>query len=108
MSDNSTQVAEDKALMHSIIQRVATGPELSKDISQEEARAGMRAVLDGHIDPVQAGIFLIGLRMKRETTEENRGILDGIIDFTGTGLNIEVPAGGISIIGTTFDVSNLY
>ena len=82
MSDNSTQVAQDRALMHSIIQRVATGPELSKDISQEEARAGMRAVLDGHIDPVQAGIFLIGLRMKRETTEENRGILDGIIDCT--------------------------
>ena len=34
-------------------------------------------------------------------------ILDGIIDFTGTGLNIEVPAGGISIIGTTFDVSKI-
>jgi hypothetical protein len=34
-------------------------------------------------------------------------ILDGIIDFTGTGLSIEVPVGGISIIGTTFDVSKL-
>ncbi|WP_126455144.1 anthranilate phosphoribosyltransferase [Sulfuriflexus mobilis] len=82
MSDNSTQVAQDKALMHSIIQRVATGPELSKDISQDEARGGMRAILDGHIDPVQAGIFLIGLRMKRETPDENRGVLDGIIDCT--------------------------
>jgi hypothetical protein len=34
-------------------------------------------------------------------------VLDGIIDFTGTGLNIEVPAGGINIVGTTFDVSKL-
>ena len=34
-------------------------------------------------------------------------ILDGIIDFTGTGLSIEVPAGGVNIIGTTFDVSKL-
>lgn len=34
-------------------------------------------------------------------------ILDGVIDFTGTGLNIEVPAGGISIIGSTFDISKL-
>ena len=34
-------------------------------------------------------------------------ILDGIIDFTGTGLNIEVPAGGINILGSTFDVSKL-
>jgi anthranilate phosphoribosyltransferase len=82
MSDNSTQIAEDRALMHSIIQRVATGPELSKDISQDEARAGMRAILDGNIDPVQAAIYLIGLRMKRETPDENRGVLDGIIDRT--------------------------
>lgn len=34
-------------------------------------------------------------------------VLDGIIDFTGTGLNISVPAGGINIIGTTFDVSGI-
>lgn len=74
--------ADPKVLMHSIIQRTATGPELSKDISQEEARGGMRAILDGHIDPVQAAIFLISLRMKRETAEENRGILAGIIDRT--------------------------
>lgn len=82
MSDNSTQIAADRELMRSIIQRVATGPELSKDISQEEARGGMRAILDGHIDPVQAAIYLIGLRMKRETPEENRGVLEGIIDCT--------------------------
>jgi hypothetical protein len=34
-------------------------------------------------------------------------LLDGIIDFTGTGLNIEVPAGGINIIGSTFNVSGI-
>ena len=66
--------------MRSIIQRIATGPEMSKDISQEEARAGMRAVLDNAVDPVQAAVFLIALRMKRETDEENRGILDAIRD----------------------------
>ncbi len=71
---------DPKALMRSIIQRVATGPELSKDISESEARGGMRAVLDGHIDPVQVGIFLIGLRMKRETMDENKGLLSGIRD----------------------------
>ena len=32
-------------------------------------------------------------------------LIDGTIDFTGTGLQITVPSGGISIIGTTFDVS---
>lgn len=68
--------------MRSIIQRIATGPQLSKDISREEARLGMRLVLDGEVDPVQAGIFLIALRMKRETDEENLGILDAVRDVT--------------------------
>jgi anthranilate phosphoribosyltransferase len=66
------------AVMRSIIKRIATGPELSKDISRDEARAGMRFVLDGQVDPVQAGIFLIALRMKRETDDENLGILDAL------------------------------
>lgn len=66
------------ALMRSILKRIATGPELSKDISREEAREGMRLVLDGEVDPVQAGVFLIALRMKRETDDENRGLLEAI------------------------------
>ena len=75
---------ETDALMRSIIQRVATGPELSKDISFGEARAGMRAILDGIADPVQAAIFLIGLRMKRETDDEARGVLQALLDVTDT------------------------
>ncbi|MFV2004980.1 MAG: anthranilate phosphoribosyltransferase [Gammaproteobacteria bacterium] len=71
---------DQKTIMRSIIQRIATGPDMSKDISLEEARAGMGAVLDGAVDPVQAAIFLIALRMKRETDDENKGILDGIRD----------------------------
>ncbi len=70
------------ALMSSILKRIATGPELSKDISREEAREGMRLVLDAQVDPVQAGVFLIALRMKRETDDENRGLLEAIRDAT--------------------------
>ncbi len=76
--------ADPQALMRSIIQRIATGPELSKDISREEARAGMLAILDGHIDPVQSAIFLIALRMKRETDEEYLGVLEALRDATHT------------------------
>jgi anthranilate phosphoribosyltransferase len=68
--------------MRSIIQRIATGPELSKDISMEEARVGMQAILDTEVDPVQAGIFLIALRMKRESDDEQRGVLDAVRDAT--------------------------
>lgn len=64
--------------MRSILRRIATGPELSQDISREEARAGMQFILDGQVDPVQAGVFLIALRMKRETDDENLGVLDAL------------------------------
>jgi anthranilate phosphoribosyltransferase len=73
---------ESSQVMHSIIQRIATGPELSKNISQEEACLGMEAILDGQVDPVQAGIYFIALRMKRETDAENKGILDAILAAT--------------------------
>ena len=69
-------------MMRSILQRIATGPELSKDISRDEACAGMRCVLEGQVDPVQAGVFLIALRMKRETDDEILGVLQAIRDVT--------------------------
>jgi len=75
--------------MRSVIQRIATGPEMSKDISREEARLAMRAILEGQIDPVQAGIFLIALRMKRETDEENIGILEALRD-AGETITVDV------------------
>ena len=71
-----------KLAMRSYIQRVATGPEYSKDISFEEARDAMGHILSGAADPVQAGIFLIALRMKRETLDENGGCLQAIIDVS--------------------------
>lgn len=78
----STHNAELDQMMHSIIQRIATGPDLSKDIEFDEARLGMQGLLDDAVDPVRAGIFLIALRMKRETRDENRGILQAILDAT--------------------------
>jgi anthranilate phosphoribosyltransferase len=70
--------------MRSIIQRIATGPEYSKDISRQEARQGMLHILENQVHPVQAAIFLIALRMKRETDDENTGILDALREVTHT------------------------
>lgn len=42
----------------------------------------MHHILNQAVDPVQSAVFLIGLRMKRETEDENRGILQGLIDHT--------------------------
>lgn len=72
----------DATQIRSAIQRVATGPELSKNLSREETRAVMHALLDGSADPVQAGVYLIGLRMKRETEDELKGVMDALQDRT--------------------------
>jgi anthranilate phosphoribosyltransferase len=95
--------ADPAALMHSILKRIATGPEMSKDLSQDEARAGMRLVLDGRVDPVQAGVFLIALRMKRETDDENRGLLEAIREATRSAT---APVDEVLDIGDPYDGYN--
>jgi anthranilate phosphoribosyltransferase len=79
---NTPILSDPKLLMRSIIQRIATGPELSKSISREEARLGTQAILENQIDPVQVAIFFIALRMKRETLDENKGVLDAVLETT--------------------------
>lgn len=68
--------------MRSYIKRIATGPELSKPLSRAEAGDGLRLIVEQQVDPVQAGVFLIALRMKRETDEENLGVLDALRAIT--------------------------
>jgi anthranilate phosphoribosyltransferase len=64
------------------LKRIATGPELSKDLTLEEALDGMTLILEGLVSNVQAAVFLVALRMKRETDEENRGILKALRQVT--------------------------
>lgn len=70
----------DHSLLYDCIQKVATGPEYSKSLSFDEAHAAMTHILSGGADPVRAAIFLIALRMKRETEDENMGVLRALID----------------------------
>lgn len=83
MSASQQQLTPDQLNLRQCIQKVATGPEYSKDITYQNAYDAMRFILSGEADPVQAAIFFIALRMKRETDDENRGILQAIIDNTG-------------------------
>lgn len=71
-------VADPASRMRSYIQRVATGPELSKPLSREQTADAIEQILLGRIDPVRCAIFLIALRMKRETEDENLGALDAL------------------------------
>ena len=60
----SQSQTEIDALINSCLQRIATGPTMSKDLSRDEARLAMAAILAGKVDPVQTSVFLIALRMK--------------------------------------------
>lgn len=90
----------DNDLMRSILQRIATGPELSKNISRDEAHRAMRLILDEQVDPVQAGVFLIALRMKRETDEEMLGLLDALREATHT---VIAPVDELIDLGDPYD-----
>lgn len=65
------------------IQKVATGPELSKNLTLDESREAMLEILSGTVDPVQIAVLLIALRMKRETDEENLGLLQALQQMSG-------------------------
>lgn len=64
------------------IKKVATGPHLSKDLTCDESREAMLEILEGKVDPVQAAVLLIALRMKRETDDENLGMLQAMQQMT--------------------------
>jgi len=65
-------------LMRDVIQRVAVGPDRGRDIARDEASAVMSAALNGMIDEVQLAVFLIALRMKRESLDEFYGLFDAL------------------------------
>lgn len=71
-------------------------------------------LLEKILSATQSGSGLIGrvnvtqasdLSGTLDSTKEY--FLDGIIDFTGTGLSIEVPQGGLNLRGYNFDLSGL-
>lgn len=68
----------DAGLLAPYLQKIATGPERSRDLSEDDAREAMALILAGVCHPVQTAVFLIALRMKRETDEENAGVLAAI------------------------------
>lgn len=55
---------------------IARGPTLSRPLTRKEAKAAMGMVLDGEVDPVQLGGFLLVLRQRGETAEEFAGFVE--------------------------------
>ena len=80
---NDANLAIDsQQAMREAIQNIAVGPDRGRDISRELVALVMRGILSGDIDEVQTAVFLIALRMKRESIDEFLGLFDTLFDST--------------------------
>lgn len=61
------------------IKNIAVGPDRGRDIPRDLTALVMRGILSGDIDPIQTAVFLIALRMKRESLDEFLGLFDSLL-----------------------------
>jgi anthranilate phosphoribosyltransferase len=87
----------------SYLQKIAAGPKLSKDLSEEEAQDALTSILNGSVSKVRAGVFLIAARMKLETVTENIGYWKALDQTT---IKHELPFEKLLQIADPFDGFN--
>jgi anthranilate phosphoribosyltransferase len=63
-----------------VIKAVGTGPRGSRALTFEEAHAATAALLHGEVSQVQAGAFLVAMRIKGETPPELAGMAQALRD----------------------------
>ena len=53
-----------------LLAKIAKGPKASKDLTWEECKQAMKALIEGEATPAQVGAFLIAMRFKSESVTE--------------------------------------
>ena len=56
--------------MQEFIAKIAKGPKASKDLTWDEAKRAMQALIEGDATAAQAGAFLVAMRYKMESVTE--------------------------------------
>ena len=56
--------------MKELIAKIGKGQKTSKDLTWEEAKQAMRALIEGKASPAQVGAFLVAMRVKMESVGE--------------------------------------
>jgi len=74
----------DYAGFRAVIKAVGTGPRGSRALTFEEARGATAGLLGGDVSPVQAGAFLVAMRIKGETPDELAGMAQALRDAART------------------------
>lgn len=67
------------------------------DLSGDDAGAALTEILEGRATPAQIAGFIVALRLKGETVEELRGMVDAMLAQAAP---LELPDGVIDIVGT--------
>ena len=87
----------DYAGFRAVIKAVGTGPRGSRALTFDEARNATAGLLAGEVSPVQAGAFLVAMRIKGETPAELAGVTQALRDAARS-VAPEPPAGGRAIV----------
>ena len=56
--------------MQDLIAKIAKGPRAAKDLTWDEAKRAMKALIEGEATPAQVGAFLMAMRIKMESVTE--------------------------------------
>ncbi len=80
------------------IKCVGTGAKHNRDLTYEEMRDAMAQMLEGRASPEQAAAFLLGWRLKPESTGEFRAALEAIDE-----LSVKTPVESSIELGYPFD-----
>ncbi len=89
--------------MKGYLEKIASGPRMSKDLSAPEAEDALRIILNGEVSPARASAFLVASRMKLETVEENLGFWRALDAET---LREEMPFDHLLALADPFDGVN--
>lgn len=68
-----------------------------RDLTADEAAAGLASILAGEATPAQLAGFIVALRVKGETVDEVAGMVGAMLDAAEP---LELPDGTIDIVGT--------
>ena len=99
MNMNKISISPSEA-MREAIQNIAVGPDRGRNISREMAERVMVGVLNGEVDTIQVAVFLIALRMKRESMSEFSGIFDALAMSSKT---VVAPVDQVIMLADPFD-----
>jgi anthranilate phosphoribosyltransferase len=73
MTKSKLKETDAEGRMREYVGKIASGPHLSKNLTENEAEDALGLILNGDVSPIRSAVFLIASRMKLETPEENIG-----------------------------------